>query len=295
MTVKIFVSTYLLRICIVYACICLYFYCMQNVIMFPSPPPSYELNARHQHIELATGESIVVDLRRVYNEHAGNKNISKIGESNIAKKSVEVNKGIKLPAENAAFIILYSYGNAEDLGLSAWRLEQLRELGVDTCAYDYPGYGHSSGSPSPKNLCASIEAVYHWLIDNQAYRPEQIIIYGRSVGSGPSGYLAAQHPHAGLILECGMMSAQRIITPLRFLPWDEFTNINLIPRIQTPMLFIHGQQDRTIAFGHGQALYAASGNRGQHCWLDDCGHNDIDLADSRIQQALQDFLAKLKH
>lgn len=252
---------YLLRAAIVYLCVLIFFYCMQNKMMFPKPVASYDKGVYPTQLSLPSGAEIIVDLERV---------------------------------PKASFVVLYSYGNAEDLGRISWRRQQLHDLGLSTCGYDYPGYGQSTGSPTVQGLCESIDAVYRWLIESEGYDPQHIIIYGRSVGSGPSGYLASTQPSAGLILESALMSVQRVITPLRFLPWDDFRNINIIGDIQAPILLIHGKRDNTIPFRHGLGLAAAAGSNAEHCWLDDRGHNDIDLGDSRVHTALMHFVSRLK-
>lgn len=87
--------------------------------------------------------------------------------------------------------ILFSHGNAEDIGMIyEWFCEFTRELNVNLFAYDYEGYGKASGTPSEASCYEDIEAAYNFLITSLHIPPSNIIIYGRSVGSGPSCYLA---------------------------------------------------------------------------------------------------------
>jgi len=91
-----------------------------------------------------------------------------------------------------------------------------RRLNVNILAYDYTGYGESDGEPSEEACYADIDAAYDHLITFRNLDPKQIVIYGRSVGSGPATYLAAKLSEegeqiGGLILECPFKSVFRVI------------------------------------------------------------------------------------
>jgi fermentation-respiration switch protein FrsA (DUF1100 family) len=63
-------------------------------------------------------------------------------------------------------------------------------MNVNLLSYDYEGYGRASGSPSETACYEDIDAAYQYLVETLNKRPEHIVIYGRSLGSGPSCYLA---------------------------------------------------------------------------------------------------------
>ena len=88
-------------------------------------------------------------------------------------------------------------------------------------AYDYTGYGKSQGSPEETSCYADIEAAYRYLLTVRNTQPEQIVLYGRSLGSGPSCYLAAKTARegrsvAGVILQSPLLSAYRVAFNFRF-------------------------------------------------------------------------------
>lgn len=103
--------------------------------------------------------------------------------------------------------VLFSHGNAEDLGMIyEWFCEFSMELRVNVLAYDYEGYGKAGGSPSEQSCYQNIDAAYLFLVNNLHVAPEQIVLYGRSLGTGPSCYLAErlkkqQVQLGGLILQ----------------------------------------------------------------------------------------------
>jgi abhydrolase domain-containing protein 17 len=124
-------------------------------------------------------------------------------------------QGSRIPAffierPNAQVTILFSHGNAEDLGMIYdWFNDLARVLRVNIMAYDYTGYGKSNGSPCEESCYADIEAAYQYLL------------YGRSLGSGPSCYLASKtakegHSVGGVILQSPLLSAYRVAFDFRF-------------------------------------------------------------------------------
>ncbi len=85
--------------------------------------------------------------------------------------------------------------------------ELSRLLRVNVMAYDYSGYGCSSGSPTVNNTLADITAVLQCLSDAYGIPASRVVLYGQSVGSGPSCYLAAQRPDlAGVVLHSPLLS-----------------------------------------------------------------------------------------
>ena len=92
----------------------------------------------------------------------------------------------------SSYTILFSHGNAEDLGLIYPFLSQLSAaLSVNVVSYDYPGYGlHSAADPSEQGCYDSIYIVYNWIINTLKIKKHKIILMGRSLGSGPTIELA---------------------------------------------------------------------------------------------------------
>lgn len=163
-----------------------------------------------------------------------------------------------MEAPAADYVILFSHGNAEDLGAVQPFVRQYLDLGVSVLAYDYRGYGASEGRPSVRNAKRDVEAAYRWLTQTKGFAPERIVLAGRSLGGGPSTWLAARRPVGGLILESTFVSAFRVKTVLPLLPWDYFNNLRAMRRVRCPVLVLHGTRDEIIPFWHGRKLYAAA-------------------------------------
>ena len=152
-------------------------------------------------------------------------------------------------------VIIYSHGNGEDLGMINENLVDLTKTGCTVISYDYPGYGLSEGTPSESSCYEAIQAVFDYTNQDMKIKPESIILWGRSLGTGPSCYLASQNKLRGLILETPFLSAFRTITEITIIPWDRFRNIEIVNSINCPSLVIHGELDEVVPFRQGRRIY----------------------------------------
>lgn len=185
-------------------------------------------------------------------------------------------------------VLLYSHGNAEDLGIILPYLELLANLTqCDVFGYEYPGYSISQGHKASEALCyQAIQAAYNHLIQDR--RVNNIIAFGRSLGSGPTVHLCATAPAAllGCILQSPLTSAIRCVldacTATALYPLDIFCNAQKVQRIPCPVLIIHGLQDTVVPPSHGKELYQLLQQRidaqqfhYNPVWVPGRGHNDM--------------------
>lgn len=149
---------------------------------------------------------------------------------------------------------------------------------------DYTGYGKSDGSPHENHVYADIDAAFRYLLEVRRLQPEQIVLYGRSLGSGPSCYLASKTAQqgrsvAGVILQSPLLSAYRVAFNFRFtMAGDKFPNVDYAPSIRCPVFIVHGTQDEVVPFWHGQELFLALPQewRAKPFWVEGAGHNNIE-------------------
>jgi len=223
-----------------------------STLLFQPPPPTYLHPSRHFWLNTATGSRIPAFF-------------------------------IERP--NAQVTILFSHGNAEDLGMIYdWFNDLARVLRVNIMAYDYTGYGKSNGAPCEENCYADIEAAYSYLLEVRRLQPEQIVLYGRSLGSGPSCFLAQKSAKegqsvGGVILQSPLLSAFRVALDFRFtMIGDKFPNIDYAPNIKCPVFIVHGTQDEVVPFWHGEDLFMALPQqwRAKPFWVEGAGHNNIE-------------------
>jgi len=94
---------------------------------------------------------------------------------------------------SARYTILFSHGNAVDLGqMSSFYLGLGTRINCNIFSYDYSGYGMSTGKPSEKNLYADVDAAWHALRTRYGISPENVILYGQSIGTVPTVDLASR-------------------------------------------------------------------------------------------------------
>lgn len=171
--------------------------------------------------------------------------------------------------------ILRCHGNAEDALATVSLLESLTEDGYTVAAVEYPGYGLSDGSPDEKGCCRNAHRLYDWLVETRGFKPEDIIVNGFSIGTGPATELAATRPCGGLILEAPFLSAPRAVTRVRILPIDPFPNLKRIGDVKCPVLFFHGTEDRVIPYSHGRALFELAREPKRFITIEGGDHNDF--------------------
>lgn len=197
---------------------------------------------------------------------------------------------IYLPNPEARFTLLVSHGNAEDLGDDRSWLEDLRQVGFSVLAYDYEGYGTSEGRPGEQAAYDDEDATYEYLASVLHTAPDRVIIFGRSVGSGPAVHLAARRSVAGLILQSPFVSAFRVLTRIPLLPYDKFPNSRDIRKVYCPVLIIHGDSDTVIPPWHGRKLFALANEPKRFVSVAGADHNDLDaVAGKAYATILQEF------
>ncbi|KAL8089944.1 hypothetical protein AgCh_039417 [Apium graveolens] len=143
---------------------------------------------------------------------------------------------------SAKLTVLYSHGNAADIGqMFKFLTELYDELCVNVMGYDYGGYGKSTGEPSEHNTYADIEAAYGCLKEKYGARDEDILLYGQSIGSGPTMELATRvHALRVVILQSAVLSGLRVIYQMKRTLWlDIYKNVDKIQYVHCPILIIH--------------------------------------------------------
>jgi len=177
-------------------------------------------------------------------------------------------------------VILYFHGNAGDL--SGWQFvaEDFTELGYNFLIIDYRGYGKSSGKISEKGMYLDAEAARHYLI-LKGFAPENILVYGRSIGSGVAVDLASRQPCKGLILESPYSSLGKLANekfPLFFpslLLKYRFESVQKITNVKCPVIFLHGSDDTLIPASHSRRLFQKFTGKKKLIIVDRGSHNDL--------------------
>ncbi len=196
---------------------------------------------------------------------------------------------------HARRVWLSCHGNAGNISHRLDQYEIILESGVSLLAFDYRGYGLSTGRPSERGTYLDAEAACRWLID-QGFSPADIIVHGESLGGGIASHLAAQHPVGGLILQSTFTSIPDIGTelfpwlPVRTLSTIRYDTRSRLPSIHVPVMVLHGREDEIIGFHHGEMNFKAANEPKWFVELEG-GHNDwLPPSRSIYSKAIRDFL-----
>ena len=227
-----------------YAAICLFAYFFADRIAFPAPRPSYAFRPDEGFVFLDTAEG---------------DRICALGLENPVAKHT----------------ILYSHGNGEDLGEIRPRLEEIRDMGFSVLAYDYLGYGQSGGKMGAAKVYPCAEAAWKFLTEEKRISPENIAVWGYSMGSAASTWLAAEKKPRALVLVGGFASAIRAVLPVNILPWDMLDNERAIGNAECPAMILHGTKDRVVPFRNAKRLEAAAKGPKKLFAIRGAGHYDV--------------------
>ncbi|GAB2216268.1 hypothetical protein Droror1_Dr00024038 [Drosera rotundifolia] len=205
-------------------------------------------------------------------------------DKNVNVHVVETKAGNKIVATMwkhpfARFTVLYSHGNAADLGQMMELFIELRaHLRVNIMSYDYSGYGASTGKPTEMNTFHDIESVYNCLKSEYSIKQEELILYGQSVGSGPTLHLASRLQRLrGVVLHSAILSGIRVLYPVKMTFWfDIFKNIDKIRSVNCPVLVIHGTNDEIVDWSHGKRLWELSKEKFDPLWVKGGSHCNLE-------------------
>jgi uncharacterized protein len=192
----------------------------------------------------------------------------------------------RLRARAPRALVIYFHGNGGNLSVWAPMLADIAGHGYDVIAFDYRGYGLSTGRPSERGLYRDVDAIVGYA--SRARPPAMPLVYwGRSLGSAMAAYASTRFRPDALILEAGFPDARSLVgssPPLAFLslfstyrfPTAEYANAG-----GAPVLVMHGTADSVVPFELGRALYDRLAGTKTFAPIDGGDHNDRRPPDER--------------
>jgi uncharacterized protein len=157
-------------------------------------------------------------------------------------------------------VVLFCHGNAGNISHRVEKLHILHELDISIFIFEYRGYGQSEGKPSEGGLYKDAAAGYQWLISEKGYRPEQIIVYGESIGGAVAIDLASRVQVSAVITEEAFTSIRGMVKALYpvlppFMVKTRMDSLSKLRQVDVPKLFIHAPEDEIVPFWMGKELY----------------------------------------
>jgi len=200
-----------------------------DFFLFPSPSPTYSIHS-------FPGELIWIP-RRLHDGDATDK----------PEPRAQMVPCLFKMFESSHFLIIYFHSNAEDLGVCRWFADFLHEqFQVHVLAVEYPGYGVCPGKTTPEGVIANAHAALQLATKTLNISLDRILVFGRSLGTGPAIDLAARHRVAGLVLITPFTSVKEVFRSrvgnlADVLPNDWFQNLEAIKLVRSPTLVVHGK------------------------------------------------------
>lgn len=238
--------SFLLALAGSYALLCLLVFLFQRrLVYFPGPPPARtpaDAGLAFDELELATEDGETVHGWRVRAERADGSD-----------------------GEGARGLVLHCHGNAGNVQGRIATAAALAERGFDVLLFDYRGFGRSTGSPDEEGTYRDAEAAYDWATGEGGYAPEEIVLFGESLGGAVATELACRRAVAGLVLESTFTSLPDVgataypFLPVRLLALDRYATVDKVGELDVPVLVLHGRGDRTVPFAQGERLARAAG------------------------------------
>jgi hypothetical protein len=189
-----------------------------------------------------------------------------------------------LPHDQPRATIVYFHGNGGNLSLWSPILLELHRRGYAVFAFDYRGYGVSTGSPSERGLYRDVDAVLRVAVPRAA-PAVPLIFWGRSLGTALAAYAASRHAPDGLVLEAGFPGARAlfagnpVMSVLSHLSSYRFPTVAWMAAVHRPVLVIHGTADTIIPYRLGQQLYAELRGPKRFHTVTGGDHNDVQPRD----------------
>ena len=175
---------------------------------------------------------------------------------------VKIQAWYKEPKKGKAMIVYYR-GNAMDLGWRAPRLKEFIKHGYGFIIPSWRGFGKSEGMMSKQGLYEDALAAMNY-VKGKGYQDDNIFIYGESLGTGMATYIAAKGNYRGLFLLTPYTTIARaacdtypvLIHPIADkLMNHNFSSVEYIGDVTSPVLIVHGTNDKVIPHSHTEALY----------------------------------------
>ncbi len=203
-----------------------------------------------------------------------------------------------IPHATARASVLFLHGNGGNISDRPTTLARLHEMQLNVLMLDYRGYGRSTGEPAAQGTFLDAQAGWDYLINEQNQLPDNIVIYGRSLGGAVAIELASRtHPRA-VIIESTFTSTADIASdiypylPTRILLRHEYPSIKTIAHISAPLLIAHSADDELIPPKHGQRLFEVAPEPKQFYRLVG-SHNQAFIASGQsYYDALSEFIQR---
>ena len=192
--------------------------------------------------------------------------------------------------------LVYFHGDAGSLENRIHKLKKIKNMNINFLIIAWRGFSGNNGKPTEEGLYIDGKSAIDWLI-KKGVDEKNLILYGESLGTGVATHLAQNKNYAGVILETPFTSM--IDTAKKFYPYipvslllkDKFENYKKIKNINSPILVMHGEEDKIVPFFMGKKIYQLA-NKPKYSYFTKYDDHMMEY-DENLVLALKSFLKSL--
>ena len=184
-------------------------------------------------------------------------------------------------------------------------IQALQQLGFSVLKIPYRGYDPNQGGlPNESRLYQDSQAAWDYLITQRQIKPQNIVIYGESLGGAIAIDLAVkQNAGAGIIVQSSFTSIAAQIKqlrpalrlfPLEFILGNPFNSIDKVRSLSIPVLFLHGTEDTTVDYKMSRQLYYAAPEPKELFYIPGAEHLQLYQPEHSYLKAIQEFMTIVK-
>lgn len=194
------------------------------------------------------------------------------------EKGVVIN-GLHFHVKKPKGLILYFHGNSRSIKGWAKYARDFYRYQYDVVLVDYRGFGKSTGKRSEREMLKDMQVVYDTLAVNM--HENQIIVYGRSMGSGFASKIASDNKPRYLILDAPYYSFVKVverflpILPARWILRYHLRTDKWIRHVNCHTYILHGTRDWLIPVKHSEKLKALMPSKITLIKIKGGGHNNL--------------------
>lgn len=176
--------------------------------------------------------------------------------------------------------LIYCHGNRGSIADRLRIFRQLLRIKANVFAFDYRGYGRSTGTPSERGLYADVRAAID-LLTERGHPLESLVLFGHSMGGAVAIDGAWHRAVGGLVVQSSFTQLKDMARhrypdlPMHWITSNNFRSIEKVPYLEMPKLFVHGTADEVVPYHHGEELFRAAAEPKTFLRVPDAGHHDV--------------------
>ncbi len=206
-----------------------------------------------------------------------------------------------MPNQEPLATVVHLHGNAQNMSSHIFGVMFLLEMGFQIMAFDYSGYGRSTGRPTLAGIQQDALAVFEHVFGNPDTFGSNVFGFGQSMGAYVLARILPQISRLqGAVIEAGLYSFHDLFRDAmpsveNAIPDEGFSALDTLPESRVPKLFIHGSDDDVVPVMHSLKMHGVAEDPKDILILEGVGHLDATLGRQaeRYKSRIHDFIDQL--